>query len=639
MKDRSLEDLNKRIAELEEELKSVRRKAAESESAEKESRKAKNRLKALLDAMPDMVFDLDSEGRFLDHFTPDPSSLYADPKLFIGKNILEVIPGESGEKLISAFNKCLETSEKVTVEYSLQMPNGIQYFESSMIPVGSSDTKPKSVLSVVRDITTRKLAEEAVKKSEYEKATVLNATNEHVIYYNNDLEIIWANRAAADSLGLNIEVMKGRKCHDLWYGANTPCHACPVEKTLKTGESFESEVTTPDNMVWHIRSYPVFDDAGKLAGAVEIAMDITKNKRTETALKESEERYRSLAEAAQDFIFIVDPNDIVLYVNSYAAAQLGCTPDELVGKPRGSLFPGNIATRQHKNIVKVLESHELVHVETVTAFKDSFRWLDSVLVPLKNSDGEISAVLGISRDITGRKQAEEQLLKSKRESEFYLDLMSHDLTNFNQTILGNLTLIEMQGGLNEKQVKYLQSCKRQLSRSENLISKVRAFSQVKHIEKHHLKKIDLNSVVAEAVRMIKTLYPAKNIIVKFDPSGHKYTDATELLDSVAINVLDNAVKHSHSDKIELEIEIRDAANEPESFWELCITDNGPGVPDNIKEKIFDRFSKISSEKGMGLGLSLAREITEKFGGSIWVEDRTAGDYTSGSMFVIAIPKA
>jgi len=104
-------------------------------------------------------------------------------------------------------------------------------------------------------------------------------------------------------------------------------------------------------------------------------------------------------------------------------------------------------------------------------------------------------------------------------------------------------------------------------------------------------------------------------------------------------VIENAVKHVAEDKVQLAITVSGAASDPAGFWEISVADNGPGVPDEMKEKIFDRYSKIGAEKGMGLGLSLARAITEKFGGSIWVENRAPGKPAGGSVFKIAIPKA
>ncbi|MFA6449729.1 MAG: PAS domain-containing sensor histidine kinase [bacterium] len=765
MSDSTAEELKKQLEELRAEHELAKAGISRYAELNNKYQKTKSRLEAIQIALPDMVFDLDIEGRFLAFYAPHPESLYAKPDEFIGKKIDEVIPGDAGALLSGGVRRCVETGEKTTVNYSLAIAGIENYFEAVNTPVWDVNHKLERVLAVVRDISASKRYEVALKKSEQEKATVLNATSELVIYLNPEMKIIWANKAAADSLDLTPDQLVGHCCFDIWYKTPSVCNACPVEKALKTGVPQECEIETPDGKSWYIRGYPARDKEGKLIGVVELALDIsdrkksetalhiseekfknlteeiadgvvvisddqkyiwlnkafarmfgytveeltgapagtviaekyaknlkrmagsmisdqpgeathfesigkkkngeeiiieasakriifenkpalqsvmrdiTERKRTEEALIESEARYRSLAEAAQDLIFIISPDGIVQYINSFGASQVNLTPEQVIGKPHSTFFPAQTSERQRNNLQNVFKTGEPVHVESVTYFPGRVSWLDTRIVPIRNKAGIVTEALGISRDITERKLADEQLIKTKKEAEFYLDLMSHDLTNFNQTILGNLSLVEMQGSLTEKQQKYVAACKRQLSRAENLISKVRAFSQVKHIEKHHLKDIDLNGVVCEAIRMVSSLYPNKKIDVHFEPEGIKPAKGTELLDSVLINVIENAVKHTPGDDVTLNINVANAMNDPETFWEISVADNGPGVLEEMKEKIFDRYSKIGAEKGMGLGLSLARAITEKFGGSMWVDDRVAGDPPAGSVFKIAIPKA
>ncbi|MEW6202595.1 MAG: PAS domain-containing sensor histidine kinase [bacterium] len=247
-------------------------------------------------------------------------------------------------------------------------------------------------------------------------------------------------------------------------------------------------------------------------------------------------------------------------------------------------------------------------------------------------------LLAIVRDITERKFAEEAIVSAKKEAEFYLDLMTHELTNFNQTALVNLTLLERVAELDKKQKKYLVSCKRQVMKSENLISKGRALSGVKHIKKESLFSIDISKYIRDTISMVKTLYSGKHIEVEFELLGEKIAVGNELLESVLMNVLENAIKHSSEDKVWIAVSVTDAEDNPQKFWEIRVEDKGPGVPDEIKEKIFGRFKRFGDERGMGLGLSLAKAIVEKFGGRIWVEDRVKGDHSQGSVFKIQMVK-
>ncbi len=121
----------------------------------------------------------------------------------------------------------------------------------------------------------------------------------------------------------------------------------------------------------------------------------TERKQADESLLESEERYRVLAEAAHDFIFIIDRNDKVQYVNSFAAKQLGYRPEEIIGKPRGLLFPHNISERQAHNLKNIFKTGKQAYFEGKIQFSGQVMWAHTCLVPLRNKVGEVIAVLGI----------------------------------------------------------------------------------------------------------------------------------------------------------------------------------------------------------------------------------------------------
>ena len=139
--------------------------------------------------------------------------------------------------------------------------------------------------------------------SSEEKTRILNATHELFTYYNLDLEIIWANKAAAESLNLNPEDLIGRNCFELWGQRDKPCTDCPVLKAKETGQPQQIEKQTPDGRYWSIRGYPLFDDNGNITHLVEYSREISSEKKAEKALKESEQRFRLVATSTTDVIY------------------------------------------------------------------------------------------------------------------------------------------------------------------------------------------------------------------------------------------------------------------------------------------------------------------------------------------------
>jgi len=130
------------------------------------------------------------------------------------------------------------------------------------------------------------------------------------------------------------------------------------------------------------------------------------NERTQE-LAWSEGRYRTLSEASPDMIFVIDREDRVQYVNQRAASQFGTTPERVIGQPRTELFPSRIAEGQKSSLEQIWQTGESLSSETLAVFSSGKMWLETQLVPILDESGDVGAVMGISRNITERKQAEQ----------------------------------------------------------------------------------------------------------------------------------------------------------------------------------------------------------------------------------------
>jgi PAS domain S-box-containing protein len=131
------------------------------------------------------------------------------------------------------------------------------------------------------DITDRKRAEEALRQSERQKELILNATAEMVAYYDTALHIIWANRAAGETVGKSPAELVGLHCYVVWRKRSEPCPNCPVLKARENKTPCQGEMQTPDGQYWLLRGYPVLDEAGRVSGLVEFTQNITERKRAE----------------------------------------------------------------------------------------------------------------------------------------------------------------------------------------------------------------------------------------------------------------------------------------------------------------------------------------------------------------------
>jgi PAS domain S-box-containing protein len=143
--------------------------------------------------------------------------------------------------------------------------------------------------TVLMDITERKDLEETLHKSEQEKMDILDSLVEHVICHDLELRVLWANKAACESVHMKREDLMGRYCYEVWADRNSPCEDCPGKKTLKTGQPQIVEKMTPDGRYWYIQSQAIRDSNGHITGMTEFTLDITTRRRAEEALQKAKD--------------------------------------------------------------------------------------------------------------------------------------------------------------------------------------------------------------------------------------------------------------------------------------------------------------------------------------------------------------
>jgi len=289
------------------------------------------------------------------------------------------------------------------------------------VQIGSRSYLLESIL----DISERKKAEDALVVSEGKFRETVRLLDEG--YYNctPDGKLLEHNLAFNRILGIDpAHELSGISLTDFWQDPfqRQQYLAELTKKGFVQNYVINAKTIRGDEIVVLANSHVIRDEMGRITRIVGTFTDFTERKRAEDALRESEERYRSLAENARDFIYIIDKNDNVVYVNSYCQQMLKKSREDIVGKPRKALFPEPVATVQYQNLQQVFTTGiPLKEVNGVPIAGQEF-WQDTQLVPLKDADGNISAVLGISRDITHLKQVENAIRESE---ESYRTLFSN----------------------------------------------------------------------------------------------------------------------------------------------------------------------------------------------------------------------
>ena len=224
-------------------------------------------------------------------------------------------------------------------------------------------------------------------------------------------------------------------------------------------------------------------------------------------------------------------------------------------------------------------------------------------------------------------------------AEFYKDLFAHDINNILQNILAGVQLSEMELDNPDELENNMKAIKAQIIRGANLVSNIRKLSQLENAT-NSLKRTEICNILKDSIDYLKISYPDKKMDIKVELiSKQLYIKANEFIRDVFENILINALLHNKSSIPEIDIKISKEQEDTTNYLKMYFQDNGIGVGDARKEKIFQRgYGKDKSVRGMGLGLALVKKIIDNYNGKIWVEDRVKGDHSKGSNFVLLIPE-
>jgi PAS domain S-box-containing protein len=413
-----------------------------------------------------------------------------------------------------------------------------------------------------------------------------------------------------------------------------------VDAALNRGEIYNIDyriVWPNDNeRIVHAEGEVLIDQAGKPATMFGTIQDVTERKKEEKIL----EKYRLFSENARDIALFIGRDGHILEANRAAVETYGYTREELLSKSIYDLRVGDPG--QHVDEQMDMAFNKGILFETVHRRKDGSTFPVEVNSQGRIIDGQ-KVVLSVVRDIAERKQVEEALQVAKAQAELYVDLMGHDINNMNQIAMGSLEValmvLEQGGKLDASGKPLLEKSIESLTSSSQLIRNVQKLQRAS-TEGIGLKAMNVTALLESVIREFQQ-FPGKALTIDFSRAGDCMVSANELLKDVFVNLIGNAIKHSRTDQsLTIGISADNVVDHGKKYCRFIIEDNGPGIPDDTKEKLFNRFARGATKAhGSGLGLYLVKTLVEHYGGQILVEDRVPGDYCKGARFVVTIPSS
>ncbi|MHC1602543.1 MAG: PAS domain S-box protein [Methermicoccaceae archaeon] len=353
--------------------------------------------------------------------------------------------------------------------------------------------------------------------------------------------------------------------------------------------------------------------------------------RSENKLKESERRYRELAEQLPDPLMEADGDFNLSYANRAALVAFGLTREHIdAGFNVLELVPPS----EHAVIADerdaVLRGAPSGPTEYTLKRADGTEFTAEIhFAPIYRMN-EVVGMRGVVRDITERKQHELALLSAKQEAELYIDLMSHDINNLNTVAYGYLYLLLEDKTISGKHKKALERALISIDGITRLISNLQRLREITHTERK-LVPMDIDAVVEASILEVAHSHGST---VEHEHSGLKVL-ADPLLAEVMNNLVGNAIKHG-GEGVHIWVRVEQA----DDNVRILVEDNGRGISDALKPVIFNRLERgEGTVHGRGLGLFIVFTLVESYGGRVWVEDRVEGKPEEGARFVIELKRA
>jgi PAS domain S-box-containing protein len=643
----------------------VTRDITDRRQAEEGLQKSEARKAAILNTALDAIVSIDHESRIREWnlaaekmfgYSREQAMEQEMAELIIPPTMRESHRRELAQALSTGKGRLLDTR----VELAALRANGTSFpVEVAITRIPSTD--PPMFTGFIRDITERKQTEEALTKSEARKAAILDTALDAIISIDAQGLVREWNPAAEKMFGYKREEALGREMDDLIVPPSLLniyrdglTHYLMTGVGSLLGRPIELSARRTDGT-----EFPVDFVITRVATA-ELSFtcfirDVTARRKAEEELRLSEERYRMMVEGVRDYgLYLLDPDGRVVMWSTGAERLFGYDPEEVASRPLAGFYSEE--DRQQGRPGQVLQTAQAegrAEDEGWRVRKDGSRfWATSITTALRDNNGQLRGFGRISRDITERKRAEEeiqrlnadleqrviertaQLEAANKELESFSYSVSHDLRAPLRHINGFVEMLQATTAntLDEEGRRVLQTISDSARQMGKLIDDLLSFSRMARVELNNTP-VKLADLVAAVRHDLRHDIEGRNIAWHIGPLPEVSGDPS-LLRQVLVNLIANALKYTRP-RSQARIEIGCTETDKEAV--IYIRDNGVGFDMQYAGKLFGVFKRLhraSEFEGTGIGLANVHRVILRHGGRTWAD----GAVGAGATFYFSLPK-
>ena len=553
-----------------------------------------------------------------------------------------------------------ETATLTTSAHTISFENRYLCKDGSykwLLWTSTADPKRQLIYAAARDITRRKQFEEDLRKGEKRYRSLIEATS--AIVWNTPVSGRFEKEQVAWS------AFTGQTWDEYkdwgWLQAVHPDDQAETARVWTQAFENRTLYQVEHRLLRHdgeyramsVRAVPLLDANGEISEWIGVHNDITEQKESQDAIRQTEKFLSSVVENIPHMIFVKDAQELrFVRVNRAGEELLGLKREQMIGKSDRDFFPAEEAEWFIAQDKVVLESRRISNIpEEPIQSPDGTRILHTKKIPIVDDNGQPQYLLGISEDITETKQAEVELQRAKDTAEAasrakseFLANMSHELRTPLNAIIGFSEVLEDQtfGELNTRQLKYVSNI---LTSGRHLLQLINDILDIAKIEAGRLtldrSPFPVETALNDVVAIVKALTNKKSIDLSIEvtpnlPSLH--ADQPKFK-QIMYNLMSNAIKFTPPEG-RVAVNAFMDENSPVPAVCIAVSDSGIGIKPEDQARVFGQFEQVDSsysrqQQGTGLGLALTKNLIELHGGRIWVESE--GIEGKGTTFSFVLP--
>ncbi len=640
------ERVRNRTAQLKEKNDELLEKIEELGLAQEQLSASEKRYRLLIENLADVVFNADTRG-VITYVSSAVRRLFEyEPDEVIGKKFLDFVHPEDVSKTVDGLEKAVSRKKEIH-HFRVVGKSGIVKHVRVSVQLSSQEREGPNLTGIITDITDRKLAEDALRESE-EKYRILVDNSQEAIMVAQDGLIKFANAKLSEITGYSREELIGKYFIELIYPDDRLEIIKEYERKI-SGDAYSFfsifRFLTKDNTIkWAESNGVLITWAGQQA-LLTFTRDVTDRRRFEEALRESEEKWRSLFENSIESAFTVDINGNFTEANHAAEILSGYRRDEMVGKNFREFMKPDQAEAVYNAYHGLFETgHPMSGALYTMIRKDGEERTVEGCVNVIREESRVVGFQGTLRDVTEKKKLEQQLIQSQK-MEAVGTLAGGIAHNFNNILVGIMGYSELLLGKKKdddadfKALRIIHEGTVRASRlTQELLNITRGGS-------FHPARLSVNTVVKNMLPLItgtldKSIKVDLHLVQDLPAVKGDLGQIEQCLLNLCINARDampgkgRLIIETLTQKLDAEFVRTHLDAREGDYVILSVTDTGMGMSREVKERIFDPFFTTKEHiGGTGMGLSTVYGIVKNHGGLVTVYSEAG----VGSTFKLYFP--